>query len=73
MVELGQRFRVMPYFTGRDAREEKIQTGIVVYVHPKGRYAVLEFDGESGRPREGFFLDQLTQRNRVRQKRGIQA
>lgn len=39
--------------------------GRVVYVHPKGRYATLEFQGVHGKFRESFYPEQLTERNRL--------
>ena len=38
--------------------------GRVVYVHPKGRFAVLEFPGISGTEREAFWPEELTAENR---------
>lgn len=70
MVELNQHYRVAPAFLGSLITEEKKQVGTVVYIHPKSRYAVLEFDGVNGKPREGFHLDKLTEKNRVKRKRG---
>lgn len=40
--------------------------GRVVFVHPKGRYAALEFAGIHDNFRECFFPDQLTAKNRVK-------
>ena len=48
---------------------EKIpMKGTVVFVHPAGRYATLEFEGVTGNPRECFFPEQLTEKNRVYKK-----
>lgn len=68
MVKRGQRYRVVPAFGGMC---EKVtpQVGRVVYVHPRGRYAVLEFDGVFGRPREGFRPDDLPPEKLVAEKR----
>lgn len=60
-IKIGQKYRVMPAFAGFQADEEKKQVGTVVWVHPKLRYAVLEFDGVDGRPREGFPVEELKQ------------
>lgn len=68
MAKLKQRFRVMPAFSGRDKMEGKLQVGTVVYVHPMMRYAVLEFDGVYGKPRESFHMDELIDRNQVKEK-----
>lgn len=43
--------------------------GRVVYVHPKGRYTTLEFEGVHGKFREAFTAQQLTTENRIRQKK----
>jgi hypothetical protein len=40
--------------------EEKEQIGTVVWVHPKKRYAVLEFAGVYGKPRECWKPEELT-------------
>lgn len=60
-VKIGQRYWVQPAFAGAQLADGKKQIGAVVWVHPKLRYAVLEFDGVYGRPREGFPLEELTQ------------
>ena len=44
--------------------------GKVVWVHPKQRFAVLEFEGIIGNPRECFGPAELTEKNRVQRKRG---
>ena len=43
--------------------------GRVVYIHPKGLFAVLEFDGVFGNPRESFPLAELTENNLVRERK----
>lgn len=42
--------------------------GRVVYVHPQGRYAVLEFEGVNGKFRECYMPEQLTDKNLVKRK-----
>ena len=71
MVKIGMRFWVKPAFLKRDdgRSESKVQKGTVVYVHPKGRYAVLKFDGILGEPRETFPLLELTEQNIAREKK----
>ena len=39
--------------------------GKIVWVHPLGRFAVLEFEGIHGNPRECFYPDQLLPKHRV--------
>jgi hypothetical protein len=59
---VGRKFRVVPEFM-RPKQEGKTEpvrpiSGRVVWVHPKGRYALLEFD--FGEPiRECFTLQEL--------------
>lgn len=43
--------------------------GTVVWIHPLMRFAVLEFEGIHGNPRECFRPEELTERNRVKRKR----
>ena len=71
MVKLGMRFWVNPAFTKRDDGKSttKKQAGKVVWIHPKGRYAVLEFEGVTGSPRESFHMLYLTEENLVREKK----
>lgn len=64
-AKIGNKYRVRPAFAKEKETPECYMTGKVVYVHPKRRYAVLEFKGVRGNPRESFFMDQLTERNRV--------
>ena len=65
MVELKQQYRVSPAFAKVKDGLSTSMVGKVVYIHPKQRYAVLEFEGPLGASRESFYLDQLTDRNRV--------
>lgn len=58
---LGQWYYAAPQFAQNILAKEKKQLGKVVYVHPKGRFAVLEFAGIYGRPRESFYGEDLTQ------------
>ena len=70
MLAIGQCYRVMPAFSGTIIQKGKAQAGKIVYIHPKGRYAVLEFDGVCGRPRECFWPEELTEDNRVSDRKG---
>ena len=63
MVEVGQKYTVRPAFGRMTVDKSSEQIGQVVYVHPEGRYAVLEFDGVDGRPRECFWTEELTKAN----------
>lgn len=61
---IGNKYRVMPAFTyNKDPGKSntgKMLTGTVVYVHPRGRYAVLAFKTKSGEVlRECFSLEEL--------------
>lgn len=69
MIELNQKYRVSPAFTKTNVEACKSMVGRVVYIHPSGRYAVLEFEGPGGTAREAFPLDQLTDQNRVLEKK----
>ena len=66
---VGAVYRVRPVFAKAKDGLEPIREGVCVAVHPKGRFAVLEFDGVWGKVRECFWPDEVTERNRVR-KRG---
>lgn len=71
MVELGQRYRVKPEFSRSGTAGAEKMEGTVVYIHPRGRYAILAFKGPHGTSRESFYLDQLTDRNRLLEKRRV--
>ena len=75
MVQIGEEYRVLPAFVANidDGKQSRKQVGKVVYVHPKGRYALLSFEGVSGKPRECFYSEQLTEKNRVQRKKGKQS
>jgi hypothetical protein len=63
MVGAGQKYRVIPAFAKTPTVKGNMQVGQVVYVHPQNRYAVLEFEGVEGNPRECFPLEELTKDN----------
>lgn len=63
MVEVGQKYIVRPAFARCSVEKTNAQIGQVVYVHPENRYAVLEFDGVNGKPRECFWPEALTKVN----------
>lgn len=69
MVELTQCYRVEPEFTRSGCNKAETMVGRVCYIHPKGHYAVLEFNGPHGKSREAFAMDVLTDANRVLEKR----
>ena len=57
---IGLVFRVTPVAAIPDARNHrKPMKGKVVYVHPTGRFATLEFKGVKGNFREPFRLEEL--------------
>lgn len=70
MAKLNERYRVTPKFAMGEGGTGKTAVGEVVYVHPLGRYATLEFEGMCGNCRETFWPEELTPQNRVRQKAG---
>ncbi len=63
MVEVGQKYMVRPAFARMSVEKTNEQIGQVVYIHPQKRYAVLEFEGVDGNPRECYHLDELTKAN----------
>ena len=68
-MELNERYRVTPAFTKTNVEACKSMVGRVVHIHPKNRYAVLEFEGAGGKVRESFPLEDLTDKNRVLEKK----
>lgn len=55
-IRKGDKLRVKPAFAKNEGGVPHYMTGKVVYIHPAGRYAVLEFEGVHGKAREGFSL-----------------
>lgn len=65
-MQIGERYRVSLDSTTPDTKGTKHPLkGEVVYVHPRGRYATLEFQGVHGKFRECFYPEQLTDKNRL--------
>ena len=63
---VGECYRVNPAFTAtKDGQRPVTMTGKVKYVHPKKRFAVLEF---AKGIRESFCPECLTEANRVRRR-----
>ena len=57
---IGTVFRVTPAAAIPDMRNHRHPLkGKVVYVHPAGRFATLEFKGVKGNFRESFRLEEL--------------
>lgn len=67
-MKLGAVYRVRPVFEIREDGRKRVREGKCVAVHPKGRFAVLEFDGVWGKVRECFWPEEVTERNRVHRK-----
>lgn len=69
-MQIGEEYRVRSdsVFCTTEKVRPKIQ-GVVVYVHPEGRFATLEFEGVHGNFRECYYPEELTERNRVSQKK----
>lgn len=69
-MQLGEEYMVHTESTisPKDGPKRRI-CGTVVYVHPNGQYATLEFQGVHGKFRESYYPEQLTEKNRVRRKR----
>lgn len=65
-MQIGEVYKVSLDSTTPDTKGTKNPVkGEVVYVHPRRRYATLEFQGVHGRFRESFFPEQLTDKNRL--------
>lgn len=61
-MQIGEEYLVRPEFTfSEKTNQKKAMWGKVIWVHPKGRYAELEFDGGI---KECFYPDQLSESNR---------
>lgn len=72
-MEVGEVYRV-PLDTAatwidKQNGQKKMGEDTVVFVHPKERFVVLEFQGVHGKFRETFRPEQLTEKNRVLQKK----
>lgn len=62
--KLGKEIRVIPAFSygferGGTERTGKRMKGKCIYVHPKGRFVVLEFTFKAGRLREAFTMEEM--------------
>lgn len=67
-MKIGERHRVKPLFGASDERfVPTLKIGTIIYVHPKRRFAVLEFEFLNGKGRETFFPEDL--RNPLPDKR----
>lgn len=65
---VGAIYRVRPVFAVAKDGSRPVMQGTCVAVHPKGRFAVLEFEGIWGTVRECFWPEQVTERSRVTEK-----
>lgn len=68
--QVGERFRVRPVCLKNSAAVTPLVTATVVWVHPKGRFALLEYQGKLGTNRECFHPMELTDEKRVKGRRG---
>ena len=80
-MKVGEKYKVFPECQLPDSKVKRHKvkgknvdikipmTGTIVWVHPKLRFAVLEFEGIHGNPRECFWPWELTETNRVYNKR----
>lgn len=57
-LTLGRKCRVAPVFASESICG-KYMTGELVYIHPDGRYGVIEFEGVNGKCRESFWPEEL--------------
>ena len=70
-MQVGEEYRVQSdsVFCTSEKVRPMIQ-GKVIYVHPEGRFATLEFEGVCGKFRECYYPEELTVQNRAgRRKR----
>lgn len=58
-IRLGQLYRVKAVFAGDRTDRSASLKGRVAYVHPKGRYAVLDFGCGGESVRECFWPEEL--------------
>lgn len=67
-MQVGEIYRVRTdsvYCEGQGVHLRPRVKGRVAWVHPRNRYAVLEFQGIHGNFRECYYPEELTERNRV--------
>lgn len=69
MVQIGDKYRVVPAFIGKVEYLGGDIVGQVEQIFPKGRFAVLTFPGAFGVARECFPLEELTEERKVRCRR----
>ena len=70
MVQIGDKYRVVPAFIGKVEYKNADIVGQVEQIFPKGRFAVLVFHGVFGEARECFPLEDLTESRKVGKRRG---
>lgn len=63
-LNIGMHCLVVPEFAFQEdghtsPKSKKKHWGTVIYIHPLGRFAVLEFSFPTGKIRESFQLDEL--------------
>lgn len=63
-LRTGKAILVTPEFAFQEdghtsLKSKKKHWGTVIYIHPLGRFAVLEFSFPAGKIRESFQLDEL--------------
>ena len=56
VVALNQKYWVVPEFSCSGTSSKRGMVGTVAYIHPKGHFATLEFEGFHGKARESFRL-----------------
>lgn len=62
---VGQRYRVEAKALHTSTGGKVKVVGTVVWIHPKGRFALLRYRGKAGMQRECYHPMELTERNRV--------
>lgn len=65
-MQIGEKYMVTTESTVCDTNNiRRPIRGRVVYVHPLGSFAVLEFQGIRGSFRESYLPEKLTEKNRA--------
>ena len=63
-LKLGDRIRVVPETLGMEDGKQQPRTGTVIYIHPQGRFCVLEFEPQV---RGGILSDPYQRRAPIRE------
>lgn len=68
-MKIGEKHRVTPLLGHNDKSIYNVpMVGTIIWIHPKGRFALLEFECLNGKGRECFYPEALKQP--IRERRG---